>query len=177
MPGAAAPQLRHSAAGAGLASGGCGRVGHGAQATEQLVDARENPAQDIDLFLLQAGAGEQTAQPREQPLRLARIEEAHRHERAFGAGVERLDLVERRRFETRRRPDPLAMRRDKQLVGRDLHRRREVERGLSRRAGNRRHDLAVRKLGVRQPRHLGAEYQRHLAHRRVRDRFHRCGAH
>src|SRR5208282_2353946 len=120
VPGAAAPQLRHSGASAG--GGGEGEevsvtAGRASDATrEQLVDARQDAAQDIDLFLFQAGAREQPAQPRQQSLRLSGIEEAHADERALGAGVERLDFVQGRRFELRSRPHTAAARGDEELV-------------------------------------------------------------
>ena len=48
-PSAAAPQLR---------------------AQQSLVDPRQDAAKDVDFLLFQPGAREQTAQPRQQPLRM-----------------------------------------------------------------------------------------------------------
>ena len=106
------------------------------------------------------------------------IEEAHRGERAPRVRVQRLDLVVRRGREARRAPDVARAGGDAQLVGGDLHGRREIERRDSRRfGGNRRDDAAARELGVRQPGHLGAEHERDVAVRRVRDRLARRVAH
>ena len=89
-----------------------------------------------------------------------RIEEAHVGERARRRG--------RRAPRSRRAMRPakrgafhtsLAERGHAQLVGRDLHRRREVERAVRRIGGDRRDHAAARELLVGQPRHLGAEHE------------------
>src|SRR5439155_21850786 len=110
-------------------------------AIEKLVDAREYAAQDIDLFPLQARPREQPPQPRQQPLRLTRVEEAHRNQRALGVGEQLLDFVKRGRRERGSGPHRFAACGEEQLVGRDLNRRGATERGLSRLVGNGRHDL------------------------------------
>ena len=73
--------------------------------------------------------------------------------------------------ESRRAPDVAAGRGEPQLVRDDLHRRGEIERRVVGIGGNRRDDAASRELVVGQPRHLGAEHERDVAVRRVRDRL------
>ena len=134
---------------------------------QQLIDARENAAQDVDLLLLQRGAREQPPQPRHQPLRHPRIEEAHRGERRRAMRVQRLDLVHGRGLEPRRAPDLAAAGGETKLVRDDLHGRREIERRVVGVGGNRGDDAATRELGVGEARHLGAEHERDVAVRRV----------
>ena len=69
---------------------------------------------------------------RQQALRHARVEEAHRGERRRAVRVQRLDLVDGRGLKSWRAPDVAAGRGEPQLVGDDLHRGREVERRIVR---------------------------------------------
>ena len=137
-----------------------------------VVDAREDAAQDVDLLLLEAARGRRAAAAAAAAARHARIEEAHRDERALGVRVRapRSRRRSRARSAARaRRSPPVA--RDAQLVAGDLHGGREVERRVRRIRGDRRDDAAARELVVRQSRHLGAEHERDVAARRVRDRL------
>ena len=99
-------------------------------AIEKLVDARKYAAQDIDLFLLQSRPSEQSSQPRQQALRLSRVEEAHRDQRALGVGEQLLDFVKRGRRERGSGPYRFAACGEEQLVGGHLNRRSKIERGL-----------------------------------------------
>ena len=107
----------------------------------------------------------------QQALRHSRIEEAHRGKRRRPVRVQRLDLVDGRGLEARRTPDFAAGRGHSQLVGDDLHRRREVERRVVGVRGNRGDDAATGELGIGQARHLGAEHEGDVAMCRVPDRL------
>src|SRR6185312_15111265 len=63
-----------------------------AVAHHERVDAGEDAAQDVDLLALEARAREEAPQPRHQPARTARVEEADVRERARGVRVQALDF-------------------------------------------------------------------------------------
>ena len=108
-----------------------------------------------------------------EALRHRRIEDPHGDQRPLAMIEERRDLVRRRRRETRRAPDRPAGCSDAQFVGGDLDRGGEIERRIIHVRRNRRDDRAARELRVRQPGHFGAEHERHVAVRSVRDGFDR----
>src|ERR1700751_2587271 len=107
---ATAPQLRQvRVSGLGMVVAGVASVMPcGGGSGDQLIDARENAAQNVDFRLFKSGTGEQPAQARHETPGPLGIQETHGGEGALGVRIKRLDFVDGRRFESRCVPHAAA---------------------------------------------------------------------
>src|SRR3569833_2043461 len=130
----------------------------------------EDAAQDIDLFLIEPYAIEQTTQTPHEVLRIVRIEKLQFHEHLFKVALKQFALLKGGERRAVRRHHRTLLCRHAQFIRDHLHGRGEIERGIVEINRDVQQVIAAVELFVAEPRVLATEHNRDRTLRRGSER-------